>query len=291
MKILKSFPQLEIHANPREITQDIESFSEIKIKSSNFCQESIPLGLKFSGSAVMGEDYLVYYLDSDGNRQFLSYRSLTTDDFLIQTNIFNNNPILVLYVYPINYNTSTEKTIEIHILNEPRIFYTKVCCAQIRLKRSKNVLLNSGTLTHQTIAQGEGFSEQNEFDSGGVYIDISDTTYPVLDLESPTIEFTQTLLLIPEGETDFITLVRTGDDLSQNSVVKLHIGNIDTNPLIDYVTSAELYSTFYAYETSKEIKIKSILDAITEPTESFIITISPVINSSIGTNSSVEVFI
>lgn len=295
MKILKTFSTLSIKASPKELTQDIGQISKISLQASSFCQELLPIKLKFSGSAQMGIDYILYYIDRD-TKHILSYRVLTTNEYLVETFIFNSNNTLDLYLFPINYNSTTTKTVEVNILPEPRIFFTKVCCATILLHKSVSIVFGSASTNvlgvGSTITSGVGDQalSSSEFDIGQANTHI-DFTYPVIEpITSPTVQFEEASVTYIEGNFGTISISRSGD-LSQNSIVKLFVIRGSATQNSDFVLSSDFYVIFKPLETTKEVSITTILDNLIETPETLGLRLESYVNSTIGTNQEIAITI
>lgn len=295
MKILKSYPQLSIVSNPNNLTQDIGQVSKISIQSSKFCSDHLGFKLKFKGSAQMGVDYLIYYLDGEF-KHLLNYRTLTTNEYLVEAFIFNTRNVLDLYLFPINFNSTTTKKVEVNILPEPRVFFVKVCCATITLSKSVSVVFGN-TQTNildvsSTITSGVGDKTlpTSEFDIGQASTHI-DFTYPVIEqITSPTIQFDQPSVTYAEGNFGVINISRSGD-LSQNSIVKLYVIQDSATPNSDFMLYSDFYVIFKPLETTKEVSVATILDNLVELPENVGLRLETYVNSVIGANQEITITI
>lgn len=291
MKILKSFPSVSVVASPLAITQDIGQRSKISLESDLFCRDFMLVKLKLTGSATVGVDFLLLYEDLTQ----IPYRTLTTDEHLIELYLFNASNVLNFYLFPTNFSTYAKKEVEIHIVPEPRVYFPKIPRASVTLRASNSVPLHDFTTTPHNPNTGivvpynssvdmalHDFTTTPHNPNTGVvvpynssvdmgesqlqvqssYAVIEDSTHPTIQFESTSYNF-----------GDAVVVTRSGD-LSQNSVVKLY------KSAVVIADAPDLYLIFAVGQSSISLPVSTL-----QMTSEFTLTLSPFTNSTIGLNS------
>lgn len=265
MKILKSFPSVSVVASPLAITQDIGQRSKISLESDLFCRDFMLVKLKLTGSATVGVDFLLLYEDLTQ----IPYRTLTTDEHLIELYLFNASNVLNFYLFPTNFSTYAKKEVEIHIVPEPRVYFPKIPRASVTLRASNSVPLHDFTTTPHNPNTGIVVPYDSSVDMGESQLQVQSSYAVIEDLTHPTIQFESTSY----NFGDAVVVTRSGD-LSQNSVVKLY------KSAVVIADAPDLYLIFAVGQSSISLPVSTL-----QMTSEFTLTLSPFTNSTIGLNS------
>jgi len=309
MKILYKKPKLGV------VITEIEDISVNNVITVIFkldflpCEEFIPMVLNFlippqdKEIGIWGEDYEIissnisHILNVHSNQEYLSrlqFYFYASDKFEIKLKVKNSESNGLKYL---GFNVSPNPL----FFASPRTYF-------IPLPPSNMKKLSSlFTVPEHVFTEGDYYNSPSEFDIADTnlinygqpyYTIVIPNGGPVPIVQFAVPEMSSSEELSSSGEIinllREIVILRTGDDLSLNSIVRLDITAHSATLGEDYFApgmSLYSYVQFNSGETEKRLLITTLVDDLVEGTESFTLKLTPENNAEIGLYSQMVYYI